>query len=513
MNIERCVKSTGILLLIAAVYFLMTLWTPTALDDWIFMAEWRDVNHNENPNFRTIFLFWQDIRLYDNARLSNTIVPLFTYFAFGRAIFPILNGLFVAVIVWLVASMAFKKVSVAQLTVAWAFIVWMLPWRNSIFVCDYSLNYIWASVITMVFIRSVLTSEERGWNAVRFTLILLLAFIAGGWHEGFAITTIAGFLLYTLVRGGRFSVEWWIIGIFYAAVTILFYLCPGMLARTQEEMGASGMHLLRTMVDFFPLWLMIVSLALLAYLPGYKKELKEIIGTPIFIIGIGVAVSGFLLALLFSHQPRSAFWPNLMCVIMLLMLYRPLLCRIWQGRSGWLLGAGAVMLALAPMTVSLVWQYRFYKESEEILSEMEKRETGTVFRDLIPQEDVPLIALKMPSYTVWQTPYNFHALKQYVLKPFPAVVPKEFETQNWWENAEKLEGNAGLYSTGTSLALINADDGEPRVETVTVELKDGGEFQTSALIIPFITPAGVQGEYLRLYHVDATEVKAVYFAE
>lgn len=511
--------SIGILLLISCLYTLFSFWTPEAYDDWVFMAEWRDVNGGKPLTLSALYDFWKDIRLYDNGRIANVLSPLSTVYSPWKEIFPILTGIFVAGIVVFTAFFSFGKkcLSPFLISVVWVPVLLLLPWRNSLFVADYSLNYIWATIVTMSFMVSVVWCERHGWNIYNFVLCLILAFIAGGWHEGFAVPTLAGFVLYTLKRL-RFSSQWYIVGIFYGAVTLSFYFCPGLLARTQEQMGgfAFGMSYLKMAFDFLAVMALVMLVGLTAVIPSLRKYLREAWCNIWFVTGSGIVAVGTVLSLLFTHQPRSSFWPDLFAIIMIFILTRPLWMRLKMSSFGSFLTALALCICAIPMYYALIWQYELYRESKSILTDLEKSESGTVFHNIIKGSDIPMAALKMTNHPAWVTDFNHTSLKNYTGKPYVAVVPTVLGNPSSYASESYLEGNADAMLIGNAVVLPY-DAGKIRSENVEIELKDGRGLRVIALILPYMTPMGVPYTYVSIYNnsgfpsgIQGTDLKGIW---
>lgn len=502
------------LLLIAAIYTLLSLWTPPAFDDWIFMAGWREVNGDKSPSLSTLLEFWKYIREYDNGRLANTFSPLSTMFSPWKELFPVMTGLCMACMVVGVSWLSFSKNSLRpwNLAIVCVTMIFLLPWRNSLFVADYALNYVWATVVTLVFMIYVVANEKRGWNTLTLLGALFLAFLAGGWHEGFALATLGGFLLYTIVKGGRFSIQWYATGVFYAVVMTGFYLCPGLLARTEKELGVTseGLNLIKLSVDLFPVALLVFLVVLFNLAPSLRALLRKAWSNEWFVIALGIVVVGSLLSLLFAHQPRSAFWPDLMAIVMIFILTRPFWERLEFSAFGAYTGFLAFAVFCAVMVYALVWQRQFYSEAGEIIAEMEKSETGTVFYDITPPDSMPVTTLKIPVQNAWVTAFQFHALKQHTGKEFPAVVP--VSVKETADKAVPLKGSDGIFSTGNALFMKKGAFPEPKTVAVDVTLNDGATVEAMALVLPFISADNQRWVYINVYGINVEDIESLSFS-
>lgn len=495
------------------LYGLLSGLTPYAYDDWIFMAEWKEVNGEGSIGFSTLYEFWKDIRLYDNGRLSNTFSPLSTMFSPWKELFPVLTGAMAAAMIYLSATFAFgyKKISAFNLILIWVPLIYLLPWRNALFVADYSLNYIWAATITMFFIFLVVRSEKSGWNAITFIAVLLLAIIAGGWHEGFAVATLCGFLIYTVRKSFRFSFQWYVTGFVYATATFLFLYCPGILERSERQMGVAniGQSFLKFLVDFLPVIFLVMTVGVTAMVPSLRKYLKKAWRNVWFVIGSGIVVVGVVLSLLFTHQPRSAFWPDLLAIVMIFILTRPIWVQLNRNRFRSYLLCLALGICLLPMVYALNWQSILYKEDKLIHSKMETSDSGTVYHDILTGADFPLVTLKIPNYPAWVTDFHYHALKEYSGKPYPAVLPVALENFRSYSKGEPLKGNAGAFKAENSVVIQGNPFGEPKTIGMDVLLKNEDEIPAVGLALPFISSDNMEMTYIVVYGISVDDIEGM----
>lgn len=505
--------TAGVLLVIASLYTLLSFLTPPAYDDWIFMAEWREATKNSSLSPGALYEFWKEIRLYDNGRLANVMSPVTSLFSPWKELFPIITGILVGVIIFLITyiSAGKKRTNVFSILLVWCAALYMLPWRNFIFVADYSLNYIWASAITLLLITVIMRNERKGWNAARFLITLLLAFIAGGWHEGFAVATIAGFFLYSATKKMRFSWQWYVVGCFYTAVTLLFYYCPGMILRMEEQIGEapSGLNYIKLAFDFLPVILSVLLIGMLFLSRRGRRNLKEAWSNPYFVISTGIVAVGVVLSLLFKHQPRSAFWPDLMAVAMLIILTKPLWIKL--SLSVFRLPAKLILFALCcvPVISAVVWQSRLYKESGHILQEIETSPSGTIFYDIIPSSDIPIYTLKMPNHAAWVTPFQYHTLKEFSGKQYPAVVPTTLRYSMPEMEGQLLEGASGAFKIGNNVILPYAYCENPGVFPVDIMKTNGENVAGEAMVLPYMSHGGIPYSYIFVYFTSSEEITGI----
>ena len=509
------ILTSFLLVVIAIIYTFLSYYTPTGLDDWAFLAEWRQQIGDRGLSLSSLYDFWSNIRLYDNGRFSNTFLPMFLLYSPWKELFPIITGISGALIVFFLSRFAFpeRKLSFYSLCIAWPAVVFLLPWRNFLFVADYSINYIWTAAITMAFICYVLVCEKNGWTLWRLIVGLFFAFIAGGWHEGFSLATVSGLLLYTLTRrDGRFSLQWWLLGVFYGGIAVANYYCPGMLDRTGKEIGnvSKGMSVASLVVDFIPVILAMIAISVYALVPKLRRGLRRAWNQPLFVISAGVVVVGVLMSLLFVHQPRSAFWPDIMALVMVLILTR----KIWEriATSSFKIYVESILLSVGflPMVFALKEQYNLYLEAQEIESKMAASENGTVYHDLYQPGAKQMLALKIPSVSLWNTAFNYEAMKRYTGKSYATILPTELSNSNLYRNADKIAGDGDFIRVGNFLLASTRLSKEPEILPFTFTLKNGQVQSFLILSLPFHSPTSQEYTYLRLpTSLSASEITRV----
>lgn len=489
------------LCVVALLYAALSFLTPPGLDDWAFMAEWRDIIGSRPLGLSSLFDFWSDIRLYDNGRFSNTLIPVFLLYSPWKEFFPFITGIAVALIILFIVRFSFAdgKCTLFRLSIAWAAAVFFLPWRNALFIADYSINYIWTAAITMGFISYVLSCEKAGWSLWRLIFGLFWAFIAAGWHEGFALASEAGLLLYTLSsRSRRFSLQWWILGVFYGGVAVANYYCPGMLLRTERELGEGsiGMSLSSLLVDFAPVIITIVAIGFYAVVPSLRNGLRKAWQSPYFAIGAGVVVVGTLMSILFVHQPRSAFWPDIMAIVMFIILTRHIWIKI--GESAYRNYVALIFLACSfiPTTFAIQQQYGLYLEGREIEAQMASSEIGVVYHDVDSPGRLSLLALKIPSYSLWHTAFNSQAWKRYTRKPYAAVVPTALSFREAYDNPESLSADGNYVKIGNHILYVGRLSEEAEVIPLSLTLKEGRHIELLVTAIPYLAPDNRPYTYL-----------------
>lgn len=431
----------GLALLMAALYALLSFFTPYYLDDWTFMGNWRDDAANQGFSWAGWWRYYTYIRGYDNGRIANALSPISTMISPWKDIFPWVTGLSVALTAVMLQRLATGSRSVLYLSICWILMIAGLPWNDTIFVRDYSLNYIWASAITLALLglmRMACLSEKNG--RVFLLLAILTAVPAGGWHEGFAVCTICGLGFLAISRKFRLPGRFYIILAVYLASTLLFMLSPGIMGRAANALAENHSYILKR-----PLLIVgfdcVIFLLLLVKRTHRKNEVStgsiliKTLNSPLAIVSIGILVSGFILGFCSTNTPRSFFWPDMGAIALGLYLIRQIIGDTRPGSSEKKISSRSifintstavlVLLCTAQTVAVLVWQIRYERETKKIMALLDRSESGTVFYDITLPTKAPAYTLGIPVANMWSSKFHYAALWSYYLTPVIGVVPEE----------------------------------------------------------------------------------------
>lgn len=416
-------------LLMAAVYALFCFFTPYYLDDWTFMGNWRDDAANKGFSLSGWWRYYAFIRGYDNGRISNALSPISTMISPWKELFPWISGILTALAAVMLQQLATGRRSASYLLTTWLLMIVGLPWLDTIFVRDYTLNYIWGAAVTLALLWS-LRALCRGRNTL--VLCLLLAIPAGGWHEGFALTTLFGLALLAAARRFRFPPSFYAVAAVYLLSALVFMLSPGLMGRAAQALAQND----HSIVLKRPLVIIAIDLCLLLVLAGNRIFSKKqqatvapLFSSPAFIVSSGILVSGFLLGFFSTNTLRSYFWPDMGGITLALLFIREIIaspsmafCR----RRGTLYYCALTLMFLfctLQSAAALVWQIRYARETDEILALLDRSESGTVFYDSKLPLKAPFYTLGIPVDNAWQNPFHYRALQSYYLTPVIGVVP------------------------------------------------------------------------------------------
>lgn len=482
-------------LLIAALYTILTYLSPYALDDWTFMGIWRDDIPGEGTSPERLLAFHAYISAYDNGRLANTVEPVMCMETPWRQLFPFINGLLTAAVAVMLQRLATGRPDAAKLAATWALMIVALPWQDTIFVTDYSLNYIWSAALTLLLLWLLKGGEgARGRSPLRLGACLVLAVAAGGWHESFATETLCGLGLLCAVRRMRMSAQFYTVAAVYAASTLFFMLTPGMEGRIATSFSPRPHHL-PWLYHAAPIALG-ATLICLSLTPQGRLRIKRQLTDPVSVTAFGIMVAGYAIAMTMANTPRSYFWPNMGAAAIMLRFAAGSLGPGIQPRlkaaAGLTLATGATAITVAV----IVWQARYTRVSDEILSLMEESESGSVFYDIPYPEKAPAYTLGIPTDNLWSNWHHYHALTSYMMKPVNGVVPTALRDARL-EDGTPAGGDipgARLYKGLIIAPYRNLNpkyaQKEPALSiTTTAELPEG-EITTDFLAIPFVNAEG-----------------------
>lgn len=510
-------------LLIALLWGVLYSLTPIQLDDWQFIGTYRD--HNEGSIEFSLSSWGEyaaDLRKNDNGRLSNILSPLSTIWRPWNLVFPWITGVAVATVVWLVTRIGFgRDANWRGMSLVWILIAVFLPWRDSMLVRDYSLNYVWGAFVTLWAV--ILTMRALHGNNGTFLWAFIAVIFAGAWHEGFAVPTLCGLGAVALLNKFKMGVRWWTLIAAYTVVGAAFALSPGMLERSsRSSVGMDNILNIRYFVDIFPLILLLVSSAVMMLFASGRCRLTKLFGKWEYPVFLTASVVGVAITLVFDYSPRACFWPSLCAIVALVVLLRS----IWFRFPRWCRGVIAVLCAVvctAHLLLSIRWQYRFHGEAERIVSSLKTSATGTVFAEVTPKSAVPKWTLGYPSRLMWLTPFNMLSMGHAFGDRNLAVVPTSLRDAGLSSpEARRIDSNLDLRLSPDGKALFAAPAkrflpaaGDPLYidEPARADVVFADGLTVSGMAVPLFFYVNQPGDtllYLATPDVDPARIKSLY---
>ena len=505
-----------LLFIIGATYALMSLWTPPQFDDLMFISVYHDYSGDSSDfSLSALADYFQVLRRYDNSRLANLLSPFSTLFTPWRYIFPWLTGAMVSVII----SLSLKICGIVGYRARWGVLLWtlmiiLLPWRNSIFVADYSLNYIYAAGVNLPIILIMGSGQRFLQRTPVFVGAIALALIAGAWHEGFSITVLASLcLLYITRRMRTGGWRWWVVAVMYFLATCFIVFCPGIMDRSGREIGHSFNHLnFKAFFDLAAVELLVGSVLLLALFRSGRHTLCKAWKNDYFILTFGIALSGAALSLIVEHTPRTAFWPSLCAILALIILCHIRLQCILRRRVGVWIAAIMMLGCLTQSALAIATQHRFYKEYQEIIALFNSSDSSTVYYDFMLPQSVSKATLYFPARTAWVTGFHYYCLSQALDRPGLAVVPTALRhipeltdtLSNYSSSLCVMRGGGQLFTRHIPHLRYHV--------TGMTEIRFAGNPKTMSVpahLINFTTEEGDSLAYVFPYNVDVNFIDSI----
>lgn len=482
-------------LLIATLYTILCCYTPFYLDDWVFMSFWKEFSNNDNSfSFTTWKDFYLLIRDCDNGRIANALSPISTMFSPLKELFPFLTGLFVVLTAITVQKQMCRKLSPLYLALTWAFMIVVLPWRDTLFVRDYALNYIWAGFFNIMFLCLLQRGEKEGWKWPVFMVTIISAILAGGWHESFAFASNCGLALFVLSKKFRVSTRFYIIFAIFFIATFAFYLSPGMILRTETHVDGH-IHLPGWKVKVTYIFLSALILISICTKTG-RSIIRHSIKSNAVVVCWGIMISGLAIAMMSTSTFRSYYWPNLAAIALIINLIYAW-SRTIRNYTAIKWGATIVLsvLCISQVLISIIWTARYTDDWKNIMALIEKSETGTVFYDSPNPYYAPKVTLGIPYARAWRSPSNMLLLYLYLDKPMLGVVPTKLKDATLVK-AHPLKSPQGIYLyEGLLISAfegsdVNHDRIVPFYREITVTYPDGHILDGRLIAIPFINESG-----------------------
>lgn len=503
-------------LFIAVLYTAISFASAFYIDDFNFMAIWRD-----SASFSD---FYSHIRAIDNGRIANILSPFSTSVSPFREIFPVANGCmyaFLMVLVQRLSSGSSLSASTPMLALAWAFMIVFLPWYDYILIFDFTLNYVWTSVAIFLFVYLLVLQERRRWRPWGLAATLAVAVLAGGFHESLALSAACGLGLWTLVKGLRMSWQFYVCFSVFIVSMVLFGFSEGIVERIGQTAQVTH-HLPPAEVCL--IWLVCLgAIFALAVFPKGREVIAGAARSSIFPICIGIAISGYLIGYHTTNEDRVYFFANEALVIVLLLFCHKA-WGIWLSPKVGLMAAtrwmAAFLFVICVLQTCLVirWQFLFSRESHEIYSMLNAEPTETVFYDFTTPVYSPRYTLGMPvpRAKTWNDTWHYYYLAKFYEQPFVSVVPVALRDvdvsllriERPFDSAWKVDGHW--------LAPVASVDGKvssfPALVQANISLSDGRQREATAMVQPFTVgmPEGADSlVYLSFYGFDPSEIVSV----
>lgn len=487
----------GIVAIAVGIYATIEWLMPLRLDDWDFMRLYRETAGTDSFSFGGLLNYGATLREVENGRIANFLSPFSTLFSPWREAFPLFTGLMVGLMLASGERMSRRYGTAAgrlpALALLWLLLLVSLPWKDNIFVADYALNYIWGAGITLLTLYLLIRTESAGWSLPSLCLLTLLAVVAGGWHEGFAIPSVAGLLLLALTRRLRMTWQFYAVTAIYLLSALFFFITPGMMERATEVVGRRIEDIWSRgyMRNYYPVAGLLLTVIVLACFRGGRRALARAFSNPFLIIGIGVMAAGYAIGLNSTQKARTFFWADVFACIEFVAIMRclwPWGCRLWHQVAG--AGAfAAVTICVVQGITAIVWTDRYRHEFDAVYPQISEG-SPTVFYDVMPPGIQPHATLGMSPYWMWGHTDSF--LWESADVDFAGVVPVEMRQADI-SRGIPYGGDSGIVRVGRHLIAPYRAEKEkerpiiPRLKYFTATYSDGREGLVGFDEVPFVT--------------------------
>lgn len=405
-NFHKQYRYWGLLALIAGLYALMTAWVAPQVDDLTFMGVYRGHNGwSDTPSWQALCDFVAEIRQNDNGRLPNILAPVFLLW-WPRWVWCVVFGASAAAIYAFIErlSSSGSRPSWRWLGAAWLAGMAVLPWRDYIYVTDFSLNYVLTSAVALAWLMCAFSWRcSAGW-------CVLLAFFTGLMHEGFALPLIGGICIWALVNKCRLPGRLWLSLLAMAVGVAVLLTADGVWARAGRELGwLTAPQMAKSIAVYTPIVVFLASWAVfMAFVKAWRSRLCEALGSPLFVVCAFASLVSLVMMIMLRATPHNAWGAQLFAFVDILWLLR---------RGKWQLtapvAATAIAAAIAVTACSLWWQHRFYVQHLEICRLMEASPAGTIFYDIIEPQSMPsVLTFSQPTKATWVDPLHYAFLNR-----------------------------------------------------------------------------------------------------
>lgn len=356
----------------------MFLLTPFCLDDYLFRFYWNEAHHN-------VWNYVSMIRFEENGRAGNLLFPLFDNtlcWPVWKSVFALITSAMIVGMGYMVHKTTHKNLA-ASLTAVWVISI-LLPWRARLFISDYFLNYIPASLLSLALIWLFIYPPKHPrpfWCA-------LLAVLTGLQHEALTATLCVGLLTLFILRRFRFSSLQWLMTLSFMAGAAIQLSSPGLWLKLNAW---ESFFTIKDFLQAFPaVLLLVISLPLLL-----NRRCRPLTHNTLFILCTVMALTALVFTVPIGFKNARATWfQQLFAIIALSQIYISLLSP--SNRVAILITTLYTVFWCAIINL----QHRFYISNQEIEAQLSSNKIA--YAEL-PQKK-PKWALFFPQQSIWTEP-------------------------------------------------------------------------------------------------------------
>lgn len=406
----------GLIAFIGICTFLMYSYTPYANDDLMYLYPFKGlIGKGDMSGFWDKVLdTWTSRYMTDNTRVANMIVP-FTLVLLPKWVMNILNTLMVVMVyIGMIKLLRIRRVwmSVALITS----VTFLLPWSDQMLLCDFSLNYVWTSVLLLSVLY--LWLKDCKCTPVGLLFLFLLSLVMGAMHEMAAVSLVGGMVAWIIIdrrrMSGRRGVM--IVGLLIGVAILLS--APGPYIRAASS-AVNALSFDKSMdyymkvigrcnvVSAMTIFFGVISLSVRG-----RERIRQ------FVRGDGMlyyvaSVIGLVIMFYTEKAPRISWYPQLFGLMALSILVRDYMDGKESTQSRYkLLTVAMTAIITVHFVATVYWCHRYYVEYTKVMSLYERSETGVVYYDIIGDR-INLLTLGRPLSQLFTADWNLNVITYY----------------------------------------------------------------------------------------------------
>lgn len=395
------------------MYGLVCHFTPYQFDDLSYLIPYKDIKEGVSDTFdpQIYFNFFSQHYTTANGRFGDKLLPLILLLP------KWVTSLLAAASIFIFLYYGNKIISggKSHSPFSYLFILLMIvcpPWYDNIFVISYNVNYLYSAALTLTAIYYILYPEEGG-GYYKKGVILIIALLAGSFHEGFSITLLPGILLYLILMRksiSRFSI---FVTVALSLGALFIITAPGLWYR----LGRSPI------IQLQPIHYIAICnayLALIIFLPFIlRKKVRNMFSrkdtATLFLFFIASTINIVIMYRAYMG-PRTFWFGEIYSIIALCLIFNRRNFKTQKFFSSTAFACIAMIAFIGHGICCVQTQIKLFKQNRDICRLYKESDDGHIFYDVTTIEDVPLATLMHVSGKEFYLPENWWALYQYYNK-------------------------------------------------------------------------------------------------
>jgi len=382
---KRNIYIVSILIIFFLAFYVQDRYAIYSVDDWIYAFE---VNENAH-NYQSVAEDNTDrqmIRSFHHAVLSQTqdyfktngrfiVHTLVQYFCGTKTMqqFVIVNSIIFALFTLLLIKVINRKIGIYSLLFLLSSIWILLPHKGLTFMGNItcSINYLWTSVATLLFILLFETLINKSkFSLSLFILFILYSFVSGSLQESFSIGIAGMLVLFLIIKNKTINYQQRTVSIAYIIGTCICILSPANFRRF-DDIGGMGFHFnsILGLVSSPVFLLFIICMIILAH---KNKLLESIYNNFIIIIPIIInVIFSIFIAYNGRHQLTAINVFSMVFIMRMWMDYLPIHIK----KTTTFLLTSIALLSYYPI---LIARKSYYNEYTKIIERTKYSIDGTI---------------------------------------------------------------------------------------------------------------------------------------